>query len=816
MNVFDYNNQNDLISSNGFKNQNTNLISQDQIFYYENTKFLWKQLIKINTLSIIKSKDISLLEPYVENILYSKLNNYDIDYLSNEYIVQLVTLLQLTGQYLVYVQKRLEIENEELKERANEAEGNEKQIERLQNIIDNLNRENQNKDFIIKTYNIIDKGNGMSKVNISIDKNITMNTNLRSKKIGEIQTDRKTYFCRICSKVFRTKKFLEEHTERRHPNYDSEREYQEARENNTREKNLKEIIEKRMNSMKEHFENLMKKDENNDYNRLCQKIAFLEKKLLQQNSNRNINIYQNGFCKNCSQKLNSNNQNKKFQDNGQTSNKEIYNKKVDKMDNEEEKLQNNNNNIYIDKNNEVKKIDEKNKNLDYKEEKNIKITTNIDINSKIFNNKYQNKQNTSQNQNKPENRIENNYTLRQSDKDEFKPNDENENNIYVQPPYENQDDKHENKPYEKTDNKYNINHSKSSKEVQKENEKENQNGKMFDNTKTKTGNEEITKNSNVNPNQNDFNPYISENDKNKITESIKIDINPNINNNDLENDQNNLRNKNNIQEFPDNTESKKETKIIINTEDNSRIPNEDNEINNNKQNIHEEYKKFEQKVKGRDKELNENIVDEYEVIEIPNRYNVDKEKVNENINQYVEDKLKDKIENKYFDLENSKEFDEQKVEDFIRECKVEIDKNKEKKGKEIYKLLELDTILNDFEEYMNEKNKNRKESKNDEIQKEQEKRIIKGSTNNIDAPKIPEKINVDESKNYYSNRASNINKTNSIKNINESSSKDNNDKINMIASNLNIIEDNMKKEEEPKKAIQQSIVTGYDLKNSVM
>ena len=816
MNVFDYNNQNDLISSNGFKNQNTNLISQDQIFYYENTKFLWKQLIKINTLSIIKSKDISLLEPYVENILYSKLNNYDIDYLSNEYIVQLVTLLQLTGQYLVYVQKRLEIENEELKERANEAEGNEKQIERLQNIIDNLNRENQNKDFIIKTYNIIDKGNGMSKVNISIDKNITMNTNLRSKKIGEIHTDRKTYLCRICSKVFRTKQFLEEHTERRHPNYESEREYQEARENNIREKNLKEIIEKRMNSMKEHFENLMKKDENNDYNRLCQKIAFLEKKLLQQNSNRNINIYQNGFCKNCSQKLNSNNQNKKFQDNGQTSNKEIYNKKVDKMDNEEEKLQNNNNNIYIDKNNEVKKIDEKNKNLDYKEEKNIKITTNIDINSKIFNNKYQNKQNTSQNQNKPENRIENNYTLRQSDKDEFKPNDENENNIYVQPPYENQDDKHENKPYEKTDNKYNINHSKSSKEVQKENEKENQNGKMFDNTKTKTGNEEITKNSNVNPNQNDFNPYISENDKNKITESIKIDINPNINNNDLENDQNNLRNKNNIQEFPDNTESKKETKIIINTEDNSRIPNEDNEINNNKQNIHEEYKKFEQKVKGRDKELNENIVDEYEVIEIPNRYNVDKEKVNENINQYVEDKLKDKIENKYFDLENSKEFDEQKVEDFIRECKVEIDKNKEKKGKEIYKLLEIDTILNDFEEYMNEKNKNRKESKNDEIQKEQEKRIIKGSTNNIDAPKIPEKINVDESKNYYSNRASNINKTNSIKNINESSSKDNNDKINMIANSLNIIEDNMKKEEEPKKAIQQSIVTGYDLKNSVM
>ena len=113
MNTFNFYEPNqNLINNNSLRNNN--LISSPKIiFFYEDTTFLWKELMKINTKYIEKSEDISQLEPYVENILYSKLFVDDVDLLSNEYIVQLETLTQLIGQYLVFTQKRLEVENQE-------------------------------------------------------------------------------------------------------------------------------------------------------------------------------------------------------------------------------------------------------------------------------------------------------------------------------------------------------------------------------------------------------------------------------------------------------------------------------------------------------------------------------------------------------------------------------------------------------------------------------------------------------------------------------------------------------------------------------
>ena len=205
----DFNGQKlNLINSNGFTNNNNLIFSQDIIFYYESTKFLWKELMKINTTYIIKSKDISLLEPYVENILYSRLIPDDIDLLSNEYIVQLVTLLQLTGQYLAYTQKKLEFENQELKDNINELEMNLKDNEKCQNLIDNLNRQNQEKDFLIKTYqNMIKNGYGIN--NGMENNNDNDNVKLRGKKDKLIEKERNYYYCKFCAdKKFKTQKFL--------------------------------------------------------------------------------------------------------------------------------------------------------------------------------------------------------------------------------------------------------------------------------------------------------------------------------------------------------------------------------------------------------------------------------------------------------------------------------------------------------------------------------------------------------------------------------------------------------------------------------
>ena len=164
MNSKDFNEQNNnLINSNEMKN-NDLLASNEFMFNFNKGKFLWKELMKINTKYIERSGEISLIIPYVQNILYSRLTLDNIDMLSEEYIIQLVTLLQLTGQYLVYTQRMLEEENEQLKEQINYLKMNITDNDKYQRIIEDLNRQNQEKDFLIKTYqDMIQTRNGINK-----------------------------------------------------------------------------------------------------------------------------------------------------------------------------------------------------------------------------------------------------------------------------------------------------------------------------------------------------------------------------------------------------------------------------------------------------------------------------------------------------------------------------------------------------------------------------------------------------------------------------------------------------------------------------
>ena len=102
-------------------------------------------------------------------------------------------------QYLVYTQKRLEFENQDLKERINELEYNYKETEKLQSLIDSLNRQNQEKDFLIKTYqNMINSGYGQGQNVGGDNKNIIDSDNniLRNKKSGVNESKKKLHFCK--------------------------------------------------------------------------------------------------------------------------------------------------------------------------------------------------------------------------------------------------------------------------------------------------------------------------------------------------------------------------------------------------------------------------------------------------------------------------------------------------------------------------------------------------------------------------------------------------------------------------------------------
>ena len=287
MNSKDFNEQNNnLINSNEMKN-NDLLASNEFMFNFNKGKFLWKELMKINTKYIERSGEISLITPYVQNILYSRLTLDNIDMLSEEYIVQLVTLLQLTGQYLVYTQRMLEEENEQLKEQINYLKINITDNDKYQRIIEDLNRQNQEKDFLIKTYqDMIQTRNGVNEID---------NKNLKSNK-DDYNSNKNYYYCSICSgKKFKSKKYLDEHMERRHYNQNNMlRDSGDREERKVQEKDYKKDFEDKLNMMKNEIEAMIKqKEENNEFALLNKRLALLQNQILEQNYNNMINFKNN-------------------------------------------------------------------------------------------------------------------------------------------------------------------------------------------------------------------------------------------------------------------------------------------------------------------------------------------------------------------------------------------------------------------------------------------------------------------------------------------------------------------------------------------
>ena len=287
-----YEQENKLIRNYGYKN-NKLMNSQEFMFSFINGKFYWRELMKINTNYIERSSDISSLYPYIQNILYTRLNLENIDLFSEEYIIQLVTLLQLLGQYLIFSQKMLEQENNELKIVLRKLKSNFTENEEYKKIIENLHRQNQENEYLIKTYqDMIQNGKAGNNISDEDDKNINL------KSVPEIKYVEKTYYyCNIClGKKFKTQKYLDEHMMRRHYNQQNLKNVnkEEMEEKKDEEDNYRLEFEEKLNSMRNEFVNLIKqKEENNEFALLNKKLELLQVQMMSQNYNNIINYKNN-------------------------------------------------------------------------------------------------------------------------------------------------------------------------------------------------------------------------------------------------------------------------------------------------------------------------------------------------------------------------------------------------------------------------------------------------------------------------------------------------------------------------------------------
>jgi hypothetical protein len=714
MTTLNFNEQNqDLINSDGYRNYNNLLSSQEFLFFYNDSKFLWKDLMKINAKYIERSRDLSSLEPYVENILYSRLLFDDIDMLSNEYILQLVTLLQLTGQYLVYSQKKLEAENQELEERLNEFEDNYKSNEKYQLLIDNLNRQNQEKDFLIKTYQNMIKGGYGKEINKNM---IETDINFKSKKDGN-DLKKEYYYCKYCAnKKFKSQQYLDEHMKRRHYYaLDSDREYQETRESIIKEKNNKKEFEDKLNSMREYFEKIIKQtQENSDFNLLYKRIDDLSNKMLSQNANGKYNNEQYGRSKN---------NHSNFGAPSQKSLPQINNNKILDLQMKFDDLSNLFHNGKLE-------IDEQLKQLKNEGDKDKKITNKTIIKQK-------------KDKNIEENITIKNETIKKEttiivDKETNKKEISKENIIIKNLNKEigNEDKKDIN------DNNYSKNYDSNNPNVSN-NEKHNK--EDLNESKKENTNIESSKLQDINKSINE-----PEKDTKKIEKTIIIEEKKEDINNDNDNELNKIKdssinihidNENEIDKDKEKKESKKKYKESQNMDSPkfSYNPNQESKIQEIPEkkpetDVNEFYKQF----KKRDDNYNGDV-DDYYKIKIPIQPN--EKEIDIRVNKLL---LENPNNDKFAEVDK-------KINDY--EQKLNTD-SKNKYVKNLYDALDLQKIFEDYKKY---KSKNYIESQM--ANRENTYSTANKNNNNTNKESANNEININESRNQAMNNQSIYNQT---------------------------------------------------------
>ena len=250
--------------------------SRNKLFKYHDQNFKWKELMKINSNYIKQNNDLIPLEPYVENLLYSNFRDGELQIIPEDYIYQLVNLLQITGEHLCYIQEKLEEENSLLKSKMQDYDYLKQNEEKNKKIIDNLKRENKEKDLLLMTYqNIIKNGQNYHMNNNNLNNNNLNNIDKSNNEdlISESEDEgKRNVFCELCSgKKFKSEKQLREHMKRRHLiEYDTFK--------NRKSKN--QSIDDKIEEMKIYFNNLIINNQiKGDYNLLNSKIDNLQNSL---------------------------------------------------------------------------------------------------------------------------------------------------------------------------------------------------------------------------------------------------------------------------------------------------------------------------------------------------------------------------------------------------------------------------------------------------------------------------------------------------------------------------------------------------------
>ena len=269
-----YNNNNNYDPNNNYNNQirNSAQYSNNNNNNYfipmeKNQRIKWKNVLRLDLNFIQQTNDLSMLEAYLENLIYSNINEDEISSVPEGNVAKLIKIYQFTIEYLLNSQTKLENQvnflQEENSRNSNKIEMKDSKINEDKDTINRLKKQIERDRIVLLTYqNAIANLKRGRKTNINISLNESQN--ILNEKNGE-----KEYYCKFCTgKKFDTKNELDLHLRKAHL-IDQIPIKNEESKNNDFEKKLDEMKNQfqnyvqqfQTNSMMKYIENQRKMDE---------------------------------------------------------------------------------------------------------------------------------------------------------------------------------------------------------------------------------------------------------------------------------------------------------------------------------------------------------------------------------------------------------------------------------------------------------------------------------------------------------------------------------------------------------------------------
>ena len=221
-----YNPNNQSQSSNNKISYNPNIMSNQNVIPNPKNPIKWRNINKINLPHLKSSRDINVLQSYLDNLICGQISEEDIQSIPENSIVKLIQILQTTSDILL--NEQAELENEKLKLESENVRAMKEFQEKDKNNIKNkekilrLKKEKKRDIGVINTYlnviNNLEQGTYFNQENYNITDieinqkqlNDNINTNLKKEKTGEFK-------CDICTdKIFSTEFELTKHLEEVH------------------------------------------------------------------------------------------------------------------------------------------------------------------------------------------------------------------------------------------------------------------------------------------------------------------------------------------------------------------------------------------------------------------------------------------------------------------------------------------------------------------------------------------------------------------------------------------------------------------------